>query len=208
MFRELMPLIQRRPLTITVAFVGEERIRVNVIPQATEKDKTANKQIGHSQSKEVAEIPENALTGLTTPLCLTGTAAEIDAELANTLNKFTTLHMGLQESFDIAASAIRDSVRAIEERESAKKEKDKEKTNKKTPAPKTEEKKPVPEPTLPFLWTTQAANTPLAVSANDAAPGKTASGSVAKAQTETVNDREDEDPSDSEAEEVEEETIG
>jgi PRTRC genetic system protein E len=166
MFTELMPLIQSRPLTITLAPVGEQQIRVNVIPQATEKDKKANNQVGHSHSKEVAAIPEKAIKGLTTPLCLTGTPAEIDAELANTLNKFTSLHVGLQQSFDTAASAIGASVKAIDERERLKKEKDK--AGKKPTSPKADEKKPTDEGALPLLWTTQGQNTPAAVSANDA----------------------------------------
>lgn len=54
MFLELMPSIQHRPLTLTVAAINEKQIRVNVIPGKTDKDKAANKEIGHSHSKEVA----------------------------------------------------------------------------------------------------------------------------------------------------------
>lgn len=179
MFTELMPLIQNRPLTITVAPVGEQQIRVNVIPQATEKDKKANNQVGHSHSKEVAAIPEKAINGLTTPLCLTGTPQEIDAELANTLTKFTSLHVGLQQSFDSAANAIGASVKAIDERERLKKEKDK--ASKKPAMPKAEEKKP-DEGALPLLWTTQGQNTPAAVSANDA-PAKDSPVQAGSSQT-------------------------
>lgn len=167
MFRELMPLIQNRPLTITVASVSDRQIRVNVVPQAIESDKKANSQIGHSQSKEVAPIPEKAVKGLTTPLCLTGTPEEIDAELANTLTNFTSLHAGLQQSFNNAATAIGASVKAIDERERIKKEKDKA-NGKKTATPKAEEKKPADDGALPLLWTTQSQSVPAAVSANDA----------------------------------------
>jgi len=38
MFIELMPLIQRRAITITVAAVPEGRIRVNVVPTALTED--------------------------------------------------------------------------------------------------------------------------------------------------------------------------
>ena len=106
MFIELMPLIQNRPLTITVASVSASQIRVNVVPQATEKDKKANEQIGYSHAKEVAKIPGEAIQGLTTPLSLTGTPEEIDAELANTLTKFTSLHVELQTSFDAAGCCL------------------------------------------------------------------------------------------------------
>jgi len=167
MFTELMPLIQNRPLTITVASVSDRQIRVNVVPQVIENDKKANGQIGHSHSKEVAPIPEKAIKGLTTPLCLTGTPEEIDAELASTLTNFTSLHAGLQQSFNSAATAIGASVKAIDERERIKKEKDKG-NGKKPVAPKAEEKKATDEGALPLLWTTQSQSVPAAVSANDA----------------------------------------
>jgi PRTRC genetic system protein E len=179
MFTELMPLIQNRALTITVAAVDATQIRVNVVPQSNENDKKANDQIGHTHSKEVAKIPDEAIQGLTTPLSLTGTPQELDADLVSTLAKFTALHAGLQQSFETAATAIRDSVKAIDERERLKREKDK--ANAKKPAaPKAEEKRPTEEATLPSLFTTQGENRPAAVSANDAPtlPEKEASASA------------------------------
>ncbi len=172
MFTQLMPLIQNRPLTITVAALDASQIRVNVVPQPTENDKKANGQIGHSHSKEVAKIPEEAIQGLTTPLCLTGTPVEIDTELANTLTKFTSLHAGLQQSYDTAAGAIAASVKAIDERERIKKEKDKA-NSKKPSTPKSDEKKPTDDAALPLLFTTQGQNSPAAVSANDTPPAST-----------------------------------
>ena len=189
MFTELMPLLQNRPLTITVAPIGDQRIRVNVIPQATETDKKANTQIGHSHSKEVAPIPEKAIKGLTTPLCLTGTPAEIDAALVDTLNNFTSLHVSLQQSFDTAATAIGASVRAIDERERIKKETDKAKAGKKTTAAKAESKKQTEEPALPSLFTTGGQNLPAAVSASDNSSQSTPS----PVQTEPAQTQEDEE---------------
>jgi len=167
MFTQLMPLIQNRPLTITVAAVSATQIRVNVVPQPTENDKKANDQVGYSHNKEVAKIPDRAIQAFTTPLSLTGTPEEIDAELAQTLTKFTVLHVGLQQSFDAAAAVIRDSVKAIDERERLKKEKDKA-NSKKPSAPKPDEKKPSEDAALPSLFTTQGQDRPAAVSANDA----------------------------------------
>lgn len=165
MFSELMPLIQHRPLTITVAAIDDRQIRVNVIPKATDKDKAANKEIGHSRSKEVASIPDGAIKALTTPLSLTGTPEEIDAQLARTLTQFTSAHTGLQSSYDTAASTIRSAVKAIDERERNKKEQEKAK-NKKTAAAKAADSKKE-EQGLPSLFTAQT-TTPTAVSANDA----------------------------------------
>ncbi len=167
MFSELMPLIQHRPLTLTVAAIDEKQIRVNVIPGKTEKDKAANKEIGHSHSKEVAPIPESAITALTIPLSLTGTPDEIDAQLAKTLVEFTALHVRLQNSFDTAADAIKKAVKDIDERERLKKEQEKAAKNKKPEATKPEEKKAAKEDSLPSLFAA-ASTTPNAVSANDA----------------------------------------
>ena len=140
MFSELMPLIQHRPLTLTIAAVDEKQIRVNVIPAKTEKDNAANKEIGHSHGKEVAPIPESAIAALTTPLSLTGTPDEIDAQLTKTLTEFAALHVDLQNSFDNAGSAIKKAVKEIDERERIKKEQDKAKNKRPEPA-KTEEKR-------------------------------------------------------------------
>lgn len=167
MFRELMPLIQYRTLTLTVAAIDDKKIRVNVIPGKTEKDKAANKEIGHSHSKEVAPIPESAITALTTPLSLTGTPDEIDAQLAKTLAEFTALHVGLQNSFDTAADAIKKAVKDIDDRERLKKEQEKAAKNKKSEAAKPEEKKTAKEESLPSLFTAPS-TAPTAVSANDA----------------------------------------
>lgn len=168
MFRELMPLIQHRPLTLTIAAIDETQIRVNVIPGKNEKDKAENKEIGHSHSKEVAPIPESAITALTTPLSLTGTPDEIDAQLTKTLTEFTALHVELQNSFDTAANAIKKAVKEIDERERIKKEQDKAR-NKKPEAAKADEKKNTgaKEESLPSLFTAPS-TTPNAVSANDA----------------------------------------
>lgn len=155
MFTQLMPLIQSRPLTITVAALDGNRIRVNVVPQAIEKDKKANAQIGYAHNKEVAAIPDTAIAGLTTPLSLTGTPEEIDSELAKTLTRFTALHVGLQQNYDAAAEAIAASIRAIDERERIKKEKDKAK-GKLQNLPKAEE--PKSSDTLPLAWTTASRN--------------------------------------------------
>jgi PRTRC genetic system protein E len=165
MFTELMPLILRRPLTLTVAAVGETQIRVNVIPKATDKDQGANKQIGYSHDKEVAKIPDGAVAALTTPLSLTGTPEEIDTQLAKTLTEFTNLHVGLQNTFDTAATAISDAVKAIDERERLKKEqKNKKAAPSKPDDPKADKGKE--EEKLPSLFTASPAPA-AAVSADD-----------------------------------------
>jgi PRTRC genetic system protein E len=200
MFTELMPLIQHRPVTITIAAIDDKQIRVNVIPKATDKDKAANEKISHSHIKEVASIPDSAIKALTTPLSLTGTPHEIDAQLAKTLTEFTSAHTGLQNSYDTAAAAIKSAVKAIDERERAKKEEEKAK-NKKTAAAKAgESKKEKEEQGLPSLFTAPA-TIPSAVSANDAPTTATPSEPVEGADEDeesvldegTDDDKEEED---------------
>lgn len=117
MFTELMPLIENRPLTITVASFGEGQIRVNVVPQAVETDHKVNDKIAYSNKDKIAEIPKSAIHALTTPLSLTGTPEEIDAELAQQLKAFVDCHATLQECVEQAKQEIAEAVKAIEERD-------------------------------------------------------------------------------------------
>ena len=71
MFRELMPVIADRPLTITVAALADGKIRVCVVPQAQDKDGKINDKVGYQ--KEVTKLPDASIKALNTPLALTGT---------------------------------------------------------------------------------------------------------------------------------------
>jgi PRTRC genetic system protein E len=81
MFIELMTLIEKRAITITVAALGDGRIRVNVVPMALTGDTKVNK-VGYANKDKIALVPESAIHALTTPLSLTGVPAEIDAQMA------------------------------------------------------------------------------------------------------------------------------
>jgi len=119
MFIELMPLIENRPLTITVSALSEGRIRVNIVPQALAKDSKVNEKIGYGNKDKIAQIPESAIHALTVPLSLTGTPEEIDAELAQQLKAFVDCHMALRQSVEDARLQIAEAVKAIEERDRA-----------------------------------------------------------------------------------------
>lgn len=118
MFKELRTLIKARPLTVTVVDLGEDRIRVCVIPQSLETDKKMNDKAGHH--KEVAKIPAVAIEALTTSLCLEGTAEELDAEMAEKLTKYTDAHSVLRGALDRAHEEIVQAVQAIEDRNKTK----------------------------------------------------------------------------------------
>ena len=118
MFTELMPLIEQRPITITVAVLsGSHHIRVNVVPKTLEKDSQVNDKIGYSNKDKVAKVPDAAIKALTTPLSLTGTPEEIDAELVQALKEFAESHVHLQKTVDQAKEQIAEAVKAIEDRE-------------------------------------------------------------------------------------------
>src|ERR1700738_2620319 len=121
MFSELMPLIEQRPITITVAVLGgRNRIRGTVVPRSLEKDNQANDKLGYSNKDKIAKVPDEAIKALTTPLSLTGTPEEIDAELAQALREFAESHVQLQKTVDQAKEQIAEAVKAIEERENNK----------------------------------------------------------------------------------------
>jgi hypothetical protein len=70
MFTELRKLFTKRSLTITVAVLDDEQIRVNVVPHARLADSKVNEQIKYSNKSEVASVPEEAIKALTTPISI------------------------------------------------------------------------------------------------------------------------------------------
>lgn len=156
MFQELHPLLKQRSLTITIAALNGEQIRVNIIPHSRPEDSRANGQIKYSHKDEVAEIPEVAVKALTTPISLTGTPEEIDAKLPEVLVQFVESHSQLQATFDRACTEISEAVKAIDERN---KNKLKSKTvgakaeQKEAPKTGTADSKPKSDETLPLWWT-------------------------------------------------------
>lgn len=156
MFTELKQLLAMRSLTITVAAIDRDHIRVNVVPHARPEDKKLNEQISYSHRNEVTPVPEEAIKALTTPISITGTAEEIDANLASILANYVESHVGLHNSLDRAGSEIAAAVKAIGERNKAK---TKDKQLKKDDQDKNEEK-PRKDESLPLWWTDPAAAAP------------------------------------------------
>ncbi len=160
MFRELRPLIDNRPLTLTVVSMPDGQIRVCVVPQSLEKDEAANKRVGHRN--EVAKIPDDAIKALTTPLSLTGTPEELDADLPGILAKYVDKHVGLQQTLDRAGTEIEQAVKAIEDREkekakAAKTAKREDKKDDKQADDKKKDAKPEDDG-IPSLWCAASAN--------------------------------------------------
>jgi PRTRC genetic system protein E len=135
-FVELMPVLAGRTVMITIARIDEERICVNVIPTKSSED-------------------EN--TALSTPVSLTGSPAELDAELGKHLMAYADSHRQLRTTLaeaklqmDAAAKAAQEKARRqTEERKKKAEEKStaEEKTSDATVESSTA---PKPEPATLF----------------------------------------------------------
>ena len=157
MFTELKQLLAMRSLTITVAAIDQDQVRVNVVPHARPEDKKVNEQISYSHRNEVTPVPEEAIKALTTPISITGIAEEIDANLPGILANYVESHVGLQNSLDRAGTEIATAVKAIDERNKAKA---KDKQQKKDDKIKSEEEIARKDESLPLWWTDPAAAAP------------------------------------------------
>jgi PRTRC genetic system protein E len=172
MFTEIQPLLAKRSLTITVAALGEEQIRVNVIPHPRPEDTKVNEQVKYSHKDEVAPIPDAAVKALTTPISLTGTAEEIDAQLSGVLLQFVESHTQLQATFDRASTEISDAVKAIDERNKKPKTKAAvaKAEQKEDAKAKQDDGKSNHEETLPLWWTDGSVQPPGVSAATPAPP--------------------------------------
>jgi PRTRC genetic system protein E len=77
LFKDLLPLLRQRTVLMTVAALDDGNLRVNIIPRQT----------GESENK-----------ALCTPLSVTGTAEELDAELPKAIVEFVAAHLTLKDS--------------------------------------------------------------------------------------------------------------
>ena len=98
MFTELMPLLRKRRLLLTISLIEGDTIRATVIPQ------------------KASDTEDNALT---TPLAITGTAEELDRDLPQQLVEFSGAHLQLQTT--LASAKAEMDAAAKEAREEARK---------------------------------------------------------------------------------------
>jgi len=131
-----MPVLADRTVMITVARLNDDAIRVNVIPQRT---------------------GENENVALATPFSITGTPAELDAELSIHLLGYVDSHRQLRTTLAEAKSQMDAAAKAAQEEA-----KRKTAERKKKPEGKgTEEEKGAEEekPTQPTVETSSDAKT-------------------------------------------------
>jgi PRTRC genetic system protein E len=99
LFSQLAPLLAYRALLITVSKLEEgDLLQVNICPRQLQQ--------GENQT-------------LTAPLCVTGTAAELDVELVSQLATFVSSHVGLTTNLAAIEQEVAEAEKAA--REAAKK---------------------------------------------------------------------------------------
>lgn len=124
LFTQLEPLLANRAVLITVSALEGNggRLQVNICPR---------------------QLRDGENTALTTPLSVTGTAAELDAELVSQVRGFVESHNALSTNLSQIQAEIAEAEKAA--REEAKKKKTVGNGGKKADAAK-EEKAAKPEP--------------------------------------------------------------
>jgi PRTRC genetic system protein E len=85
MFKELVPVLRDRAVLLTVTLVDTDQIRVNIVP------------------KKVKDGDNDALT---TPLSVTGTAEDLDAELSTAIISFVGSHLQMKNTLEKAKAEM------------------------------------------------------------------------------------------------------
>ena len=85
MFKELLPVLRDRAVLLTVTLVDTDQIRVNIVPK---------------------KIKDGDNDALTTPLSVTGTAGELDAELSTTIVSFVGSHLQMKNTLEKAKAEM------------------------------------------------------------------------------------------------------
>jgi PRTRC genetic system protein E len=134
MFAELMPLLRRRRLLLTISLVEGDTIRATVVPQ------------------KATDTEDNSLT---TPLAITGTAEELDRDLPRQLVEFTGAHLQLQTTLASAKADMEAAAKAAREGARKKTSKPSSVTSPTTSAAQAATPVP-PEPEAPSLFAPQA----------------------------------------------------
>jgi PRTRC genetic system protein E len=122
MFKELVPVLRDRAVLLTVTLVDADQIRVNIVPK---------------------KLKDGDNDALTTPLSVTGTAEDLDAELSSTIVGFVGSHLQMKNTLEKAKAEMDAASRAAQAEVSAKS-----KTPTRPAPPKQENARPaeIPKP--------------------------------------------------------------
>jgi PRTRC genetic system protein E len=85
MFKELVPVLRDRAVLLTVTLVDADQIRVNIVPK---------------------KLKDGDNDALTTPLSVTGTAEDLDAELSTTIISFVGSHLQMKNTLEKAKAEM------------------------------------------------------------------------------------------------------
>src|SRR6202789_864236 len=112
MFKELAPVLRDRAVLLTVTLVDADQIRVNIVPK---------------------KLKDGDNDALTTPLSVTGTAEDLDAELSKTIVGFVGAHLQMKNTLEKAKAEMDAASKAAQAEARSKS-----KTTAKPVAPKSE----------------------------------------------------------------------
>ena len=93
-FTQLDPLLVDRAVLITISKTEGDRLQVNICPR---------------------QLKEGENPALTVPLCVTGTAAELDADLVPQISRFVASHIGLNSNLTAIEKEIAEAEKAVRE---------------------------------------------------------------------------------------------
>lgn len=99
MFKELVPILRNRAVLMTATALDDDQIRVNVVP------------------KKMKDGDHDAFT---TPLSVTGTAEELDTQLAATLVGFVASHLQMKNALEKAKADMDAATKAAQSEARAK----------------------------------------------------------------------------------------
>ena len=101
-FRQLAPLLAQRAVLITVSKLDGEQLQVNICPR---------------------QLKGGENEALTIPLSVTGTAADLDAELVTQISSFVASHVGLNTNLAVVEKEIAEAEKAAREEAAKKRQK-------------------------------------------------------------------------------------
>jgi PRTRC genetic system protein E len=93
MFKELVPILRNRAVLMTATALDDDQIRVNVVPK---------------------KMKDGEHDALTTPLSVTGTAEELDTQLAATLVGFVASHLQMKNALEKAKADMDAATKAAQ----------------------------------------------------------------------------------------------
>ena len=136
LFAQLEPLLVHRAVLITVSKLKSDQLQVNIYPR---------------------QLKEDENPALTIPLCVTGTAAELDADLVPQISRFVASHIGLNSNLTAIEKEIAEAEKTAREEAKKKHKIGKKVADTTASAPSPESSKPeVEPPQIPSLFDTES----------------------------------------------------